>query len=680
LKVVVYVVEHEVIWSLRISLDIKIDLNWWSGGRRNTAEGDIPATGRMFILSESLPLGWAVQLRDSFVYRNGMREWGREDWGDYTREILEKERAEEKEVMRQVRAGERFAGWDIDPGQRKGNTAFAASEQHLGGTHYFAPSREVSGCSGGSASFEMEAEKLAQLMAGRSLLEPELTAMLSEHSPELLEHWRSAAQLAHLQGRLKLEAAAARPAHGTGARLRNRQPPQGAGDLWPARAAAAWLPRLRGLWRGAVRRRALPRCLRCGSTVTARTACAACGLAGCAYCEACLALGRSRACALLLRSAALPAVRGTAGFDPAAAARRWGLGAAQAEAAGAALGFLAERHVHHRPSRFLLWAVTGAGKTEMIFPLLESILLGGGRVLVATPRRDVVLELAPRLARAFPEERLAVLYGGSPDRWSGGGLTLATTHQLLRFHQGFDMVIIDELDAFPYHNDPMLAYAAEQACKPDGTFIYLSATPPEEMQRQVKQGRLTCARVPVRFHGHPLPEPEHLPVPSIATCLNRGVLPKLLLQKLRKSLDRNAQIFMFVPRIAHIDRLLEILRRSLPGVVIAGTSSQDPARTGKVSAFRSREISILVTTTILERGVTVPRSDVFIMDADSTLFDEAALVQMAGRAGRSKDDPAGLVVLASPQWGRSQRGAAAQISAMNRIARQKGYFQKEQQL
>lgn len=182
-----------------------------------------------------------------------------------------------------------------------------------------------------------------------------------------------------------------------------------------------------------------------------------------------------------------------------------------------------------------------------------------------------------------------------------GRLTLATTHQLLRFHQGFDLVIIDELDAFPYHNDPMLAYAAEQACKVDGSFIYLSATPPQEMQRLVRLGKLPHARVPVRFHGHPLPIPQHLSIPSVLTCLKRGSLPRSLIQNLQKSLERKAQIFLFVSRIAHIEGLLILLRRSFPGVVIEGTSSKDSFRAEKVTAFRNRIISLLVTTTILER-------------------------------------------------------------------------------
>jgi competence protein ComFA len=661
MRAAVYAVECKEGWSVWLSLDITVDRLWWSGAG---------GVDRFVLLSPALPLGWAVKLRDSFRPKSGMRNWGAKEWGEYMSGVLENELRDERGAGKVWEADDWIngmsilrpakSGWRIEQAKNNGEEKYWDG----GGTFDL-------------GLLESDAAQLLRAVSGRSLLQPEIEMLLAEVLPELTNHWRQAAQLAHLQGRLELTAAvgsAAPAAHGA----RARQLPAGAGVM--ARAAArlphAW-------WRGAVARRASARCLRCGSVPTGRTPCAACGLMGCAYCEACLALGRSRACALLLRSTALPAVQCTADLDPTAAAGRWGLSPAQAEAAGAALGFLAERRERSAaacPERFLLWAVTGAGKTEMIFPLLEAVLAAGGRALVATPRRDVVLELAPRLAKAFSAEIVAVLYGGSPERWVSGGLTLATTHQLLRFHQGFDLVIIDELDAFPYHNDPMLAYAAEQACKLDGSFIYLSATPPLEMQRLVRSGRLPHARVPVRFHGHPLPQPQHLTMPSVQTCLKRGSLPSSLIQKLRKSLEREAQIFLFVSRIAHIEGLLLLLRRCFPGVAIEGTSSKDAVRADKVLAFRNRTISLLVTTTILERGVTVPRSDVFILDADSSLFDEASLVQMAGRAGRSKDDPAGHVLFASPQWSRSQRGAISQIRTMNIIARRKGYIRKEKAL
>src|SRR5690625_8008674 len=60
--------------------------------------------------------------------------------------------------------------------------------------------------------------------------------------------------------------------------------------------------------------------------------------------------------------------------------------------------------------------------------------------------------------------------------------------------------------------------------------------------------------------------------------------------------------------------------------------------------FRENKTHILLTMTILERGVTFPAIDVAVLDAGHIVFDEAALVQIAGRAGRSHLDPTGEVV------------------------------------
>ncbi|MEK4004041.1 helicase-related protein [Paenibacillus sp. FSL H3-0333] len=735
----VYVVAQGGEWQARISLNLAVDELWWAGeaeglggwggrwvvGGGQVANGESQAAerkgqradqrrqsaDRVVLLSRSLPLGWAVKLAAACQFTNQMQRWDEAAWRKYAAALLKAEIRAERAA-----GGARGAGWPFEevqvyklPEDRgwsgrgefkgiwgherregwNGERKVGGGELRVGeGCDWGEPGSEwASGRnSGGTEERENEwgstreswrdnerviergsrrenwrgneqvslrrkelevlaagADRLVASLDGCSLLQGEAEALVAEQLPELAENWRAAAQLAYLQGRLQLEAAVQGKA---GARL-------------------------------GLRRREVPRCLRCGSVPTGRTACAACGLAGCAYCEACLALGRSRACALLLRSAPLPAVRCTAGVSPTVAARRWGLSAAQAAAAAAALGFLAEprkRSAARGPERFLLWAVTGAGKTEMVFPLLEAALAAGGRALIATPRRDVVLELAPRLARAFPADVPAVLYGGSEDRLRRSRITLATTHQLLRFHQAFDLVIIDEIDAFPYHNDPMLDYAARQVCKPGGRFILLSATPPAELQRHARSGRLPNARVPVRFHGHPLPVPRHIRMPPLHRCLKQGRIPAGLRSALQRSLDRKAQIFLFVSRIVHIEGLLQLLRRMFPGISIEGTTSQDPGRAEKVLKFRDCTISLLVTTTILERGVTVPHSDVFILDADSGLFDEAALVQMAGRAGRSKDDPAGNVIFASAEWSRSQRAAISQIRSMNAIARRQGYL------
>ncbi|WP_449290074.1 helicase-related protein [Paenibacillus chungangensis] len=323
---------------------------------------------------------------------------------------------------------------------------------------------------------------------------------------------------------------------------------------------------------------------------------------------------------------------------------------------------------------FLLWAVTGAGKTEMVFPLVESVLSRKGRVLIASPRRDVVIELDPRIRKAFPDAQVVTLYGGSRQKWEQGQITLSTTHQLFRFQEAFDLVIIDEIDAYPYHGDPMLYYAADKCCLPGAPKLLLSATPPRELQREAKRGKLEHARVPVRYHRHPLPVPKLLRSPKTHELLSTGKLPATLLALLRSSLERGAQIFLFVSRISHAEPLAKLLMKKLNTSLIEATSSHDTQRAEKVKRFRRGDCRLLVTTTILERGVTIPKSDVFILNADSSLFDEASLVQMAGRAGRSADDPNGKVYFFGSERNGSQLQARSHIRTMNSIARKQGFL------
>jgi late competence protein required for DNA uptake (superfamily II DNA/RNA helicase) len=104
---------------------------------------------------------------------------------------------------------------------------------------------------------------------------------------------------------------------------------------------------------------------------------------------------------------------------------------------------------------------------------------------------------------------------------------------------------------------------------------------------------------------------------------------------------------------------------------VEATSAQDRDRANKIEQFRNQHIRTLVTTTILERGVTVACADVFIIDADDSMFSAEALVQMAGRAGRSIDDPHGIVWFCAREWTDAQKQACRQIDLMNKYAEEK---------
>ncbi|HZG56551.1 helicase-related protein, partial [Paenibacillus sp.] len=185
---------------------------------------------------------------------------------------------------------------------------------------------------------------------------------------------------------------------------------------------------------------------------------------------------------------------------------------------------------------------------------------------------------------------------------------------------------------------------------------------------------LPYARVCARFHGRPLPVPRRLTVPPLRRWAASGPLPRALRDAAAASLARGAQLFAFVPRVDAVPGVVQRFRDAFPDIAVDGTSSRDEARAEKVSAFRDRTLRVIVTTTILERGVTVPKTDVFVLDADCALFDDASLVQMAGRAGRKAEDPGGFVWFCSADWTAAQKAAIRDVRAMNSEARRKGYL------
>ena len=84
------------------------------------------------------------------------------------------------------------------------------------------------------------------------------------------------------------------------------------------------------------------------------------------------------------------------------------------------------------------------------------------------------------------------------------------------------------------------------------------------------------------------------------------------------------------------------------------------------SSGRADGLSILLTTTILERGVTFKHVQVIVIAADDPIYNTPSLVQIAGRVGRSADDRDGLVLFCYHKYTKSIQEAMKQIRMMNR--------------
>ena len=314
----------------------------------------------------------------------------------------------------------------------------------------------------------------------------------------------------------------------------------------------------------------------------------------------------------------------------------------------------------------LVHAVTGAGKTEMMYQVVATAIKSGQAVCIATPRIDVCIELYGRMKDDFSCP-ISLLHGKS-EPYFRTPLVIATTHQLLKFFQAFDLLIIDEVDAFPYVDNPILYKAAQNAIKKGGNTLYLTATSTDELDKKVKKKEIIRYSLPRRFHGNPLVVPEIKWVPKIREKIEKGRIPYELLQLIKKQRQTHYPLLIFVSEIELGQQFTENLKKYFPKETVGFVSSQTTDRLRIVEEFRNKAITMLVSTTILERGVTFPFVDVFVLESNHKLFTKSALVQISGRVGRSKERPTGKLLFLSDGITREMKKAIKEIKEMNQEA------------
>ena len=323
----------------------------------------------------------------------------------------------------------------------------------------------------------------------------------------------------------------------------------------------------------------------------------------------------------------------------------------------------------------IVWAVCGAGKTEMMFEAISKALTTGKRVCWAIPRSDVVIDLAPRIKTAFPNAKVVTLHGNSGEKADYGDIVVTTVHQMIRFYEAFDFLIIDEVDAFPYTFDEMLVRIAKRACKPAAATIYLSATPSRGDQAKIKNGNLFSCIIPARYHLFPLDVPKYKWCANFYKQVVKNKVPKPALDWINRKIKEKRRALLFVPTIDCGLKFQSALkkRRSLD---IDFVYSSDPDRLDKVARFKQGEGQFLITTMILERGVTIPNIDVAIFSAEHDIYEESALVQISGRVGRNPQWPTGEIIFFHHGITKAMEDAKSQIITMNKSANEQGLLKE----
>ena len=210
-----------------------------------------------------------------------------------------------------------------------------------------------------------------------------------------------------------------------------------------------------------------------------------------------------------------------------------------------------------RFSPFLVYGVTGSGKTEVYLRAIEEVLYQGREAIILVPEISLTPQLLSRFKDRFGEN-LALLHsklgrGERYDQWRRiwkGEVKIAMGARSAIFapFKNVGIIIVDEEHDPSYKQEEKLKYHARDVAvvrskQVEATLLLGSATPSLESFYNVEQGKFRLLNLPERIEGKPLPRVEVVDVKKEA-----GLLSEKLRAGLQRNIEDKKQSLLFLNR------------------------------------------------------------------------------------------------------------------------------------
>lgn len=209
-------------------------------------------------------------------------------------------------------------------------------------------------------------------------------------------------------------------------------------------------------------------------------------------------------------------------------------------------------------SPYLLFGVTGSGKTEVYLQAIASVLSQGRTALVLVPEISLTPQLVKRFRRRF-SCGIAVLHSGLSDgerydewrriRRGEAAIVIGARSAVFAPLSNIGMIVVDEEHDGSYKQSEGFRYNARDLAlvrgKMAGACVVLgSATPLVTTWHAADRGKIGCLVLPQRVRDLPLPEPELVDMRG----RREGIFSQRLVESLTENLAQGKQSLLFLNR------------------------------------------------------------------------------------------------------------------------------------
>lgn len=206
---------------------------------------------------------------------------------------------------------------------------------------------------------------------------------------------------------------------------------------------------------------------------------------------------------------------------------------------------------------FLIYGVTGSGKTEIYLRAIEEVLKTGREAIVLVPEISLTPQLISRFKDRFGDI-FSLLHSGLSrgerfDQWrriwkAEVKIAIGPRSAIFAPFKNLGIIIVDEEHDPSYKQEDKLKYHARdiavvRAKQQQATLILGSATPSLESFYNALKGKFRLLYLPERIEGRPLPHVEIIDMKK-----EHGIFSERLRSGMKENLEKKRQGLLFLNR------------------------------------------------------------------------------------------------------------------------------------
>lgn len=218
-----------------------------------------------------------------------------------------------------------------------------------------------------------------------------------------------------------------------------------------------------------------------------------------------------------------------------------------------------------RQQVFLLYGVTGSGKTEIYLQSIQSVIEKGKEAIVLVPEISLTPQMVKRFKGRFGDE-VAVLHSGLSvgekyDEWrkiqrKEVKVVVGARSAIFAPFENIGIIIIDEEHETSYKQEDNPRYhardvAIERSCFHQCPVVLGSATPSLESFARASKSVYELLDLPKRMNNQALPSVQIVDMREELREGNRSMFSRALIERLEDRLAKKEQIVLFLNKRGH---------------------------------------------------------------------------------------------------------------------------------